>query len=181
MWITPNCGKFFKRLEYQITWPASYETCMQVKKQQLKLDMEQRTDTKSGKEYVKSVYCHPAYFTYMQSTCCTGWNTSWNQDCWEKYQQPQKCRWHHPNGRKWRGTKCFLMKVKEESEKAGLKLSIEKPKITASGPSLHGKQMGKQWKQWQTLFSWSPKSLQMVTAAIKLKDTCSLEEKLWQS
>jgi len=46
-------------------------------------------------------------------------------------------------------------------------------------PSLHGKQMGKQWKQWQTLFSWAPKSLQMGTAAMKLKDTSSLEEKLW--
>ena len=72
------------------------------------------------------------------------------------------------------------MKVKEESEKAGLKLSIEKMKIMASSPSLPGKWMGKQWKQWQTLFSWAPKSLQMVTAPMKLKDTCSLEEKLWQ-
>ena len=74
------------------------------------------------------------------------------------------------------------MKVKEESEKAGLKLNIQKTKIMASGPitsSLHGKQMGKQWKQWQTFFSWAPKSLQMVTAAMKLKDTWSLEEKLW--
>ena len=72
------------------------------------------------------------------------------------------------------------MKVKEESEKAGLKLSIEKMKTMASSPSLPGKWMGKQWKQWQTLFSWAPKSLQMVTAPMKLKDTCSLEEKLWQ-
>ena len=59
-----------------------------------------------------------------------------------------------------------------------LKLNIQKTKIMASGPILHGKQMGKQWKQWQTLFSWAPKSLQMVTTAMKLKDTCSLEEKL---
>ena len=71
------------------------------------------------------------------------------------------------------------MKVKEESKKVGLKLNIQKTKIMASGPILHGKQMGKQWKQWQTLFSWAPKSLQMVTAAMKLKDACSLEEKLW--
>ena len=75
--------------------------------------------------------------------------------------------------------KSLLMKVKEESEEVGLKLNIQKTKIMASGPILHGKQMGKQWKQWQTLFSWAPKSLQMVTTAIKLKDTCSLEEKLW--
>ena len=71
------------------------------------------------------------------------------------------------------------MKVKEESEKVGLKLNIQKTKIMASVPSLHGKQMGKQWKQWQTLFFWAPKSLQMVTAAMKLRDTFSLEGKLW--
>ena len=73
-----------------------------------------------------------------------------------------------------------LLKVKEESEKAGLKLNILKTKIMESDLlPLHGKQMRKQWKQWQT-FSWAPKSLQMVTAVMKLKDTCSLEEKLWQ-
>ena len=70
------------------------------------------------------------------------------------------------------------MKVKVESEKVGLKLNIQKMKIMASGPSLHGKQMGKQWKQCQTLFWGAPKSLQMVIAAMKLKDTYSLEEKL---
>ena len=52
------------------TWPASWETCMQVKKQQLELDMEQQTGSKSGKEYIKAAYCHPAYLTYMQSTSC---------------------------------------------------------------------------------------------------------------
>ena len=67
--------------------------------------------------------------------------------------------------------KSLLMKVKEESQKVGLKLNIQKNKIMASGPSLHGKQMGKQWKQCQTLFGGAPKSLQMVTAAMKLKDT----------
>ena len=71
------------------------------------------------------------------------------------------------------------MKVKEESENVSLKLNIQKTKIMASGPITHSKKMGKQWKQWQTLFSWAPKSLQMVTAAMKLKDSCSLEEKLW--
>ena len=74
--------------------------------------------------------------------------------------------------------KSLLMKVKEESEKAGLNLSIQKTKIMASGPSLHGKQMGKQWKQCQTFFFWAPKLLQMVTAAMKLKDAYSLEGKL---
>ena len=65
--------------------------------------------------------------------------------------------------------KSLLMKVKEESEKFGLKLNIQKTKIMASGPSLHGKQMGKQWKQCETLFSGAPKSLQMVTVAMKLR------------
>ena len=75
--------------------------------------------------------------------------------------------------------KSLLMKVKEESEKAGLKLNIQKTKIMDLVPSLHGKYMGKQWKKWQTLFSWAPKSLQMVTEAMKLKDACSFEEKFW--
>ena len=70
------------------------------------------------------------------------------------------------------------MKVKDESEKVGLKLNIQKTKIVASVLSLHGKQMGKQWKQDQTLFLGAPKSLQMVTAAMKLKDAYSLEGKL---
>ena len=70
------------------------------------------------------------------------------------------------------------MKVKEESEKVDLKCNIQKTKIMASGPMIHGRQMGKQWKQWVTLFFCSPKSLQMVTAAMNLKDNCSLEEKL---
>ena len=68
VWITTNCGKFLKMWEYQATLPASWEICMQVKKQQIELDMEQQTGSKLGKEYVKAVYCHPAYLTYMQST-----------------------------------------------------------------------------------------------------------------
>ena len=71
------------------------------------------------------------------------------------------------------------MKGKEESEKAGLKLNIQITDIMGSVPITSGQIGEKQWKQWQTLFSWAPKSLQMVTAAMKLKDACSLEEKLW--
>ena len=75
VWITTNCGKFWKRWEYQTTWPASWEIYMQVRKQQLELYMEQQTGSKSGREYVKAVYCHPAYLTYKQSTYCEmlGW------------------------------------------------------------------------------------------------------------
>ena len=88
VWATTNCGKFLKRWEYPTTLPASWEICMHVKKQWLELDMEQQTVSKLGKEYIKAVYCHPAYLTYMQSTYkyWAGRSTSWNQDCWEKYQ-----------------------------------------------------------------------------------------------
>ena len=77
VWFTINCGKFWKRWEYHTTWSASWETCTQVRKQQLELDMDQQTGSKQGKEYVKAVYCHPAYLTYMQSTSweMLGWKT----------------------------------------------------------------------------------------------------------
>ena len=101
VWITTNCGIFLKRCEYQITWPASWEICMQVKKQQLELDMEQQTGSKSGKEYIKAVYCHPADLTYMQST-------SWEILGWMKHKLEKRmlgeisiaqiCRWHHTYG-----------------------------------------------------------------------------------
>ena len=76
--------------------------------------------------------------------------------------------------------KSLLMKVKEESEKAGLKLNFQKTKITASGPITSWQTDG-ETVETETLFSWTPKWLQMVTAAMKLKDACSLEEKLWQT
>ena len=72
------------------------------------------------------------------------------------------------------------MRVKEESEKVGLKLNIQPAEFGWQPvPLLHAKYTGKKWKQWQVLFSWAPKSLWVVTAAMKLKDTSSLEEKLW--
>ena len=76
-------------MEYQTTWPASSDTCIQVRKQQLELDMEHQTGSKLEKEYVKAVYCHPAYLTYMQSTSreIVGWKKhKLEQDGWEKYQ-----------------------------------------------------------------------------------------------
>jgi len=72
----------------------------------------------------------------------------------------------------------LLMKVKDESEKVGLKLSIQKTKIMASGPITSWEMDEETVKLCQTLFFWAPKSLQMVTATMKLKDTYSLEEKL---
>ena len=78
LWITTNCGKCWKRWEYQTTRPASWKICMQVKKQQLELGKEQQTGSIKGKEYLKAVYCHPAYLTYMQST-------SWEMLGWMKH------------------------------------------------------------------------------------------------
>ena len=76
--------------------------------------------------------------------------------------------------------KSLLMEVKEESEQVDLKLNIQKTKIMASSPITSWEIDGKQWKQWQAFFFFSaPKSLQIVIAAMKLKDICSLEEKLW--
>ena len=89
VWNTTNCGIFLKRWEYQITCLASWKTCMQVMKQQLEPDMGKWTGSKLRKEYIKTVYCHPAYLTYMHSTSCemTVWrSTSWNQECQENYQ-----------------------------------------------------------------------------------------------
>ena len=80
---------FFKKWEYKITLPASWEICMQVKKQQWELDMKQQAGSKLGKEYFKAVYCHRAYLTVCRVyhvKCQAGWSTSWNQDWQEKYQ-----------------------------------------------------------------------------------------------
>ena len=100
------------------------ETCMQVKKQQLDLDVEQQTNSKLGED-VKAVYCH-------RTKCWAGWSTSWNQDCWEKYQQPQICRWLM--GETEEKLKSLLVMVKEESVKAGLKLNIQNTKILEFSP-----------------------------------------------
>ena len=77
--------------------------------------------------------------------------------------------------------KSLLMRVKEESEKAGLKFSIQNIKIMASGPITSRQIDGGKQKQWQILFSWAPKSLWTVTEAMKWKDTFSLQEKLWET
>ena len=69
VWIITNCWKFFKRWEYQTTWPASEKSVCRSRSNRTELDMEQ-TGSKSGKEYSKAVYCHPAYLTYIQSTSC---------------------------------------------------------------------------------------------------------------
>ena len=77
--------------------------------------------------------------------------------------------------------KSLLMKVKVECEKVGLKVNIKKTTIMAACPITSWQIDGETMEKWQTLYSWAPKSLQMVTAAMKLKDTCALEEKLWRT
>ena len=123
MWIITNCGKFLKRWEYQTTLPASSETCMRVKKHQLEPAMEQQTYSNLGKECVKTVYCHPAYLTSMQSTSCK--MPSWMNHKLESRLLGEISR----NSRRADDTtfmaeneeelKNVLMRVKEKSEKAG--------------------------------------------------------------
>ena len=155
---------------------------MQVKNQQLELDVKQWTGSKSGKECIKAVYCHPAYLTYMQST---------------SYRMPGRMkhklesRWCNISNLKYaddttlmakseKELKSLLMKVKEQSEKAGLKLNIQKRRIMASSPIISWQIDGETMETVREFISWAPKSLQMMTAAMKLKEAFSLEENLWQ-
>ena len=111
--------------------------CMQVKKQQLEQDVEQQIGSKLGKEYVKAVYCHPAYLTSMQ---CTAWKTLG----WRKHKLESRLLWEISitsdmqmiplMAESEEELKNLLMKVKEESGKVVLKLNIQKTKIMASGP-----------------------------------------------
>ena len=122
-----------KGWEYQTTWPASWEICVQVRKQQLELDMEQQTGSKLGKEYIKSVYCHPAYLTYMHSTyglyeAQTGIKIAGRNINNLRYADDTSLMAENEE------LQSLLMKVKEESEKVGLKLNMQKTKIMASGP-----------------------------------------------
>ena len=103
---------------------------MQVRKQELELDMEQQIGSKSAKEYIKAVYCHPAYLTYLQST-------SWEILSWMKHKLESRLSGEISITSDMEESeevlKSLLMKVKEESEKVGLKLNIQKTKIMASG------------------------------------------------
>ena len=121
---------------------------MPVKKQQLELDMEQQTGSESGKEYVRVVYCNPAYLTYMQSASCEMLG-------WRKHKLESKLPGEINNLRYADDTtlmakseeelKSLLLKVKQETENVGLKLNIQKTKIMASSPITSWK-MEKQWK-----------------------------------
>ena len=155
---------------------------MQVKKQQLEPDMEQRTGSKLGKEYVKAVYRHLAYLTSMHST-------SLEMPGWFKAHAGIKTAERNINNLRYpddttlmaeskEELKNILTKVEEEREKVGLKLNIQKTKIMASGPITSWQIDQETVETVRDYFRGAPKSLQMVTAAMKLKGVFSLEEKL---
>ena len=123
---------------------------MQVKKQQLELDMEQQTGSKLGKEYIKAVYCHPSYLTYIQSL--SGEISGWMKHKLEP-RLPGEISVTSGNtndtilmAESKEELKSLLMKVKEESEKVGLKLNFQKTKIMASSPITSWQIHGEQWK-----------------------------------
>ena len=180
VWITANYGKFLKTWEYQMTWPASHEICMQVKKQQL--NWTWKTDWfHIGKEvHQDSIWLACSFDLYVeyimknarldetQARIKISRRSINNLRCTDLITLMAESE---------EELKSLFLKVKEESERVGVKL--RKLISWHLVPSLHGKQMGKKWKQWESLFWGAPKSLQIVTAAMKLKDTYSLEEKLW--
>ena len=145
--------------------------------------MEQQTGSKLEEEYVKAAsYCHPAYLTYTQSTSCE------MPGCMQHKLESRLLGeisitserwWHHPYAERDEELKSLLKNVKEESEKAGLKVNFQKTKIMASGPITSWQIDGETMETVRNFILGAPKSLQMVTAAMELKDACSLEEKLW--
>ena len=120
--------KLYTVSKNKTTWRASWKIYMQVEKLQLEPDMEQQTGSKSGKEYIKAVYCHPAYLTYMQSI-------SWEMQGWMKHTLESRLPGGNINSLRYADDttlmaesegelKSLLLKMKEESEKFGLKLNI---------------------------------------------------------
>ena len=155
---------------------------MQVKKKQLKLDTEQQTGSKVGKEYVKAVYCHSAYLTYTQSTSCEmlGW-------------MKHKLEWRLPGeisltsamqmttlmAESKEELKSLLMKVKEENEKSGLKLNIQKTKMMASGLITPWQIDGETIETERLYFGGSKITADGDCSHKIKKDAYSLEGKLW--
>ena len=147
------------------------------------LDVEQQTGSKSGKESVKAVYCHPAYLTYMQST-------SWEMLDWMKHKLESRLPGEMSITSDMQVTliaeseeelKSLLMKVKEESEKVGLKLNIQKMKIMASGP-ITSWQIGGETVETVTGFIFlGSKITADGECSHEIKPLAPLEEKLWQT
>ena len=152
-------------------WYASQKAIMRT--------LHRMTCPKLGKEYDKAAYCHPVCLPYIQSTSCKiqGWmDHKLESRLQGEIPISQICRWYHYNSRKWRGTKEPL----EEGEKAGLKLNIKKTNTMASGPITSWQIEGVKVEIVTDFIFLVSKVIWMVTIAIKLKDACSLEGKLWQ-
>ena len=154
---------------------------MHVKKQQLELYMEQQTGFQSEKDYVKAVYCHPDYLTYIEYIMRNAGLEEAQTGITIARKNINNFRYADNTTFMAEGEKelkSLLMKVKEKNEKVGLKLNIPKTKIMACSPIISW-QIDGEIVETVTDFSFlAPKSLQMVTATMKLKDTYSLEEKL---
>ena len=141
--------------------------------------MEQQTGSKSGKEYIKAVHCHPAYLMYMHST-------SWETLGWKKHKIARKninnLRYADDTtlmAESGEELKSLLMKVKEESEKVGLKLNIQKTKIMASGPITSWQIDGETMETVADFILGGSKITADGDSSHEIKDACSLEEKLW--
>ena len=151
---------------------------MQVKKQQVEPDMEQWIGSKLEKECVKAVYCHPVYLTYVKST-------SWEMLGWMKHKMESRLPGEISITSDMQMTppfqfteseedlKSLWMKVKEEGIKVAFKLHIQKTKVMASSPITSWQIDGETMGTVSDFIFWAPKSLQMMTTAMKLKDTYS--------
>ena len=143
--------------------------------------MEQQSGSKLGKEYVKAVYCHPTYLTYMQSIMRNAGLEEAEAGIKIAERNIRHLRYADDTilmAESEEELKSILMKVKEETEKVGLKLNIQKTKIMASSPITSWEIDGETVEIVSDFIFGAPKSLQMVIAAMKLKDAYSLEEEL---
>ena len=141
--VFTELGNFLKKWEYHTILPVSWETYMQFKKQQLEPDMEQGTVSKWEKEYIKALCSHVACLTYVQSTSCKMLGLM-KHNIESRLPGEISIISKFTDGMTLMAEseeelKSILMKVKEESEKAGFKHSIQKTKITASNPIIHGR------------------------------------------
>ena len=185
VWITTKCGKFLERWNTKTPYLVSWEICMQVKKQQIEQDMEQQSGSRLGKEYIKAVVLVltvASWPAYRFVTCLfnlyaeniikkyqAGWLISWNQECHKKYLPLQICWWHHPNGRKWRGTKEPLDEGERGEWKSWLKTQLSRNwdhGISSHHFMANIWEEGKNGNSDRIYFGGVPKSLWMATAAL---------------
>ena len=183
MWFTTNCGKYLKRQEYQTTLPVSWETCRQVKKQVRTLHGTNDW-FKIGKGICLGYISLPCLFNLYAEYITQNARI-------DDSQAGIKIARSNTNSLRYaddtilmteseKKLKNLLMKVKEESEKACWNSTFKKPRSWHLVPTFHANRWGKM-ETVAVLLSWAPKSLQTVTVSMKLKDTCSLEEKLRQT